>query len=174
MLVAIEAVLAIVGDVKIVPAVVVVVADTDALSPTAGGEARSRGHIGERAVMVVAIEMIRRPPAGFRRFQGCAVHDEDVRPAIVVVVEDGDARARGLDNVLLAVNTAEDLRHCQSSLLRDVNEVGNSLLRRRRRLRGLREQGVCQWQNKEKNGCSGDDLPDRTMTWDRRHADFGY
>src|SRR5271157_5023380 len=168
-------VLAVVGDVEIFPAVVVVVADTDALSPTARGQARFRGDIGERAVMIVAVEMVRRPLTGFRRFQGCAVHDEDIEPAIIVVVEDGDARACGLNNVLLAVGPAEDFRYRQPGLLGDINEVGDWLRWRSRLLGGLlREQGVGHRQDEDKNRCSGNELPERTRTRNRKHADFGY
>ncbi len=126
-IVVIEMVLAVVSDVEIFPAIVIVVADADALSPAARGQARFRGDIGERAIVIVVVEMIRRAVAGFRRFQGCTVDDEDVRPAIIVVIEDGDACSGCLDDVLLAVETAEDLRHREPGLPRDVNEVGDGL-----------------------------------------------
>src|SRR5271157_1547915 len=125
--------------------------------------------------MIVAVEMVRRTLTGFPRFQGCAVHDKDVEPAIIVVVKDSDARACGLDNVLLAVGPAEDFRHRQPGLLGDINEVGDWLRWRSPLLRGLlREQGVGHRQDEEKNGCSGNELPERTSTRNRKHADFGY
>ena len=55
--VAVEDVLAVVGDEEVVPAVVVVVADAAALSPAAAGEAGFSGDVGEGAVAVVLEEM---------------------------------------------------------------------------------------------------------------------
>ena len=126
--------------------------------------------------MIVVVEMIRRASlAGLRRFQSGAVHDEDVRPAVVVVVEDGNACACSLNDVFLAVHAAEYLRHCQTGLVGDIDEVGDGLFWRWGELRGLLgKHDICQKQEKEKSRCPGGELPERTMTWDRRHADFGY
>ena len=64
--------------------------------------ARDVGHIGEAHAAVVPKQAIR---VGRRRFlegwRWCAVREENVRPAIVVVVEDGEAAGRALDVVLL-------------------------------------------------------------------------
>ena len=51
--VTVENVLAVVADKQIVPAIVVVVADTAALTPSAAGEASFDGDIGECAVAIV-------------------------------------------------------------------------------------------------------------------------
>ncbi len=172
-IVVVETVLAVVGDVEIVPAVVVVVTDADALSP-AGRAARPAfcGHVGEGAVVIVAIEMVRRSFAALGRFQRRAVHDEDVRPAIVVVVEDGDAGACGLDDVLLAVDAAEDLRHRESGFLGNVHEVGDWLRWRRRSWRGgLRQHGIRHGKDEDKNGRCGNEMPDRIDARNREHAD---
>ena len=60
--VAIEHLMAVVGDEQIDVAVVVVVAGADALSPAAAADARLRGDVGEGAVAVVAIQMARPAP----------------------------------------------------------------------------------------------------------------
>src|SRR5580704_14801701 len=57
--VVIEDVLSVVGDVEIFPAVVVVIADANALAPACVSEARFFCDIGESAVVIVVIEMAR-------------------------------------------------------------------------------------------------------------------
>ena len=56
-LVVVEAVVAVSGDVEVVVAVVVVVADAGALSPAGVGEAGFGGDIGECAIVVVMKEV---------------------------------------------------------------------------------------------------------------------
>ncbi len=120
--VVIEHIFSVIGDVEIFAAVVVVIADADALAPAGVREAGLFCDIGERAVAIVVVEM-----AG-RRFSGgsieaCAVDDEDVRPAVVVVVEDGDARSRGFNDVFLGVHAAENHGVGETCFFGDVGEM---------------------------------------------------
>ena len=92
--VAIEAVFAVVGDVEVGPAVVVEVADDDAVAPAVVGDPGFFSDVGEGAVVVVVEE------GGFwcglfavEGIEGGAVDEVDVEPAVVVVIEEGDARA---------------------------------------------------------------------------------
>ena len=121
----IEPVLAVVGDVEIFPSVVVVVADADALAPAVRGQPGLGGHVGKSSVVIVAIQMIGGRRSRRKSFERGAVHQENVGPAIVVVVENRDAGAGGLDDVFLGVLAAEDLGHGQAGFFRDVNEVGD-------------------------------------------------
>jgi hypothetical protein len=66
--VAIEHLIAVVGDEQIDVAIVVVVAGADALSPSASADARLVGDVRERAVAAVSIQMARRRRVG----RGCA------------------------------------------------------------------------------------------------------
>jgi len=120
--VVIEDVFSVVGDVEIFPAIVVVIADANSLAPSGVSEAYFLGDVGERAVVIVVIEM-----AGLR-FSMCgiesgAVDDENIRPAIVVVVEDSDAGAGGFDDVLFTVDAAENHGIGEAGLLGDVGEM---------------------------------------------------
>ena len=77
-----------VGDVQVVAAVVVVVADGHAhvgLRPPVGVERRARGvaDVGEPAAAEVAVDVVRPRVVG----------DEQIEPAVVVHVEPGDAEA---------------------------------------------------------------------------------
>src|SRR5262249_25859252 len=110
--VVVEDVLSVVGDVEIGVAVVVVVADAHALSPPGMNQAGYLGDIGESAIVVVAIEMVGGRLAG----RECLVElgafgDEVVGPAVIVVVENGDPSAGGLDDVFLGGDPAEDVAH---------------------------------------------------------------
>ncbi len=53
-----------------------------------------------------------------------AVDEEDVGPAVAVVVEDGDAGAGGLDDVALVVLAAVDVADGDAGLGGDVDEPG--------------------------------------------------
>ncbi len=87
------------GQVDVGPAVVVVVADRDALSPPAAGDAGGDGHVGERPVAVVPVERAARALAVRESRQRRSVGEEQVEPAVAVVIEEGDARARGFEDV---------------------------------------------------------------------------
>src|SRR5207244_11462774 len=81
------------------PAVVAVGAARDALPPPATGDAGGDGDVGERPVAVVAVERAPRSLAGGEAGQGRSVGEEQVGPAVAVVIEKGDARARGFGAV---------------------------------------------------------------------------
>src|SRR5580692_4430764 len=122
--VVVENIFSVVGDIEIFTAVVVVIADADALAPAGVREAGFFCDIGESTVVIVVIEM-----AG-GRFRGGgieagAVNDEDVRPAVVVVVEDGDAGSGGFDDVFLGVHAAENDRIGKAGFFGDVGEMGD-------------------------------------------------
>src|SRR5581483_3794067 len=55
----------------------------------------------------------------------CAVDQEDVGPAVIVVIEDGDAGAGSLDNVLLGLESAKNVRGCQAGFVGNVGEMGH-------------------------------------------------
>ena len=134
-LVVIQAILAVVSYIQIFPAVIVVVSNADALSPASCREARLRGDIGESPIVIVAIEMVAGslPSRKFRELgfvQLRSIHQENVGPAIVVVVEDGDAGAGGLDDVFLGLDTAKDFLHGEAGLFADIGEIRDWLLGR--------------------------------------------
>src|SRR3954465_4411384 len=102
MLVVEHAVPPVVSDVNVFPSIVVVVAHASPLSPP-GGVSQSRlcGHVAEGAIMIISVEVVcwtfsRREP-----LEPGAVDKKDVRPSIVVIIEDCHAGAGGLDDVLL-------------------------------------------------------------------------
>jgi len=127
-IVVIEDILAVIRDVQILEAIVVIVADTYALAPAGVREASFLSDIGEGAIVVVAVEMIcgsflPSEAAVERR----AVDDEDIGPAIVVVVEDRDARAGGFENVFLRGDAAERGGHRKAGPFCDVREIRERL-----------------------------------------------
>src|SRR5262249_32995261 len=89
------------GDDQVVVAVVVEVADRHPLAETGAGQARLFRAGGEGAVAVVAVEFagrLRPPRPGPHR---AVLHAEQVQPAVVVVVDPGDAGAHRLLDVVL-------------------------------------------------------------------------
>ena len=122
--VVIKDVLSVVGDIEIFPTVVVVIADANALAPAGVGKSGLLRDIGESAVVIVVIEMARGRFSRSGRVKAGAVDDENVGPAVVVVVEDGDTRSGGFDDVFLGVHAAEDYGIGKACLFRDVGEMG--------------------------------------------------
>ena len=96
-IVAVELVLAVVGQKQVFKAIVVVIAYANTNGPAGIPESRFFGHVFERAVAVVFVEPVRR----IRRngFEGSSAEDEDVHPAVVVVVKKGAATAHLFDDV---------------------------------------------------------------------------
>src|ERR1700693_2829704 len=96
-IVVIEAILAEVGNEKIFIAVIIEVADANAVSPPSIHQSRFFSNIRECAVTIVPIQAV----AGSDRntIQLSAPKDENVHPAVVVVVEKGTTRAHDFDDV---------------------------------------------------------------------------
>ena len=87
-------------DVKICPAIIVIVAGTDALSPTGQRRASFAGYVLERSIAIVVIEMAGRfLPFGEALKRG-AVDEKDVRPPIIVIIDERRAASRCFDDVL--------------------------------------------------------------------------
>ena len=82
--VVVQHVLAPVGDEQVFEAVVVVVADADAVGPAGTNQPGLRRDIGESAVAIVLVEAV---GGAFRSgFEARAAENEDVEPAVVIVV----------------------------------------------------------------------------------------
>src|SRR5262249_28358863 len=93
------------GQVEVGAPVVVVVPHRDALAPPAAADPRPLGDVFEGAVAPVAEKGGAGSGTGSRRQRG-AVGEEDVEPAVAVVVEEGDAGARRLEDVGAGVPAA--------------------------------------------------------------------
>src|SRR5271157_1045947 len=121
--VVIEDVLAEVGNEQVIPAVVVVVADANALPPAGVAQASFRRHVGECAVTIVAKQMRSGFTAGGKTFQARPVHQKDVEPSVVVVIVEGYAASGGFEQVLVLVLSAEDGLHVQPGFAGNVDEA---------------------------------------------------
>ena len=108
----VQRVLSVAGQVEVGKAVVIVIADRDAdpvVAIASIGQACFFGYVGEAAVWVLAIQAI--PVLGVAAVEGfgrmhricevTAIDQEDVKQAVVVVVEERDAAAHGLDQIFL-------------------------------------------------------------------------
>jgi hypothetical protein len=98
----IKPIFAVCGDKEIFVTVIVIIADARALAPSCIRKAGMRGDIRERAIVIVMKQMA----GGVLRFlilrrQQVSIHQKDVGPAVVVVIEDGDAASRSFENVTL-------------------------------------------------------------------------
>ncbi len=112
-----------VRDEEIVEAIVVVIADAARLSPPGSGQAGLGRPVAERAVAVVVEQIAGRPARACLLVEAASVHQEDVQPAIVVVIEQRHAAAHLLEQELLVVGTARDVQRMRKAGgRRDVRE----------------------------------------------------
>jgi hypothetical protein len=138
-LVAIELVGEDAGDVEVLVAVVVVVADRDSLAVARAGEARRLRHVLEAAVRLLAVEavpvarpvLLRQGAGRHRVVDPRPVREEDVEAAVAVVVEERHPRAHGLRQVLLR-RGRRDVAEVDGQRVRDVDEADGGRGRRRR------------------------------------------
>src|SRR4029077_21213679 len=121
--VVVEDVLAEVGDEEIVEAVVVVIADADGLPPAGMNEARLSGDVGESTVAIIFVQAIGGLLAGGKAFQPRAIHQENIEPAIVVVIVEGDAATGGLQQIFVFVLAAKNHFGVEAGFFRDVYEI---------------------------------------------------
>ena len=116
-----KAALAVGSDKKIVVSVVVVVAHGHAHSKHVRVQSRLVRYLRERAVMIVVIKL------GGRVFLNVAgpvhvVHKKNIRPAVVVVVDEGYTRSHGFGEKFLS-ESAIVVNELQPGLLRDIAEL---------------------------------------------------
>ena len=122
-IVVIENVLAVVGDEEIVIAVVVVVADAAGLSPAgADVEAGTFGDIGEGAVAIVFEETAMRFLAFGKTLEAPAIDEEEIEPAVVVIVVEGEAAAGGFEEIFVFADAAENGFNVEAGTFDDVDE----------------------------------------------------
>ena len=122
-IVVIQNILTVVGDEEVIEAVVVVIADADALSPTGTAETGFVGDVGEGAVTIVLEEVRARFLAFGEAFQTRAVYDKDVEPAVVVVIVEGNSAAGRLEQIFVLVLSAKDGFGIQARFRCDINET---------------------------------------------------
>ena len=138
--VSIETILSEVSTEDVIEAVVVVVADANAICPADRLQSCFLRHVGECAVAIVLVEPIGR----FRRIalEPRARKQKDIHPAVVVVVDECAATPVGLEDVLLRVHAAVDDGRVQARLVSDVGKMRVERPPGRRRLRlGLHVAG---------------------------------
>jgi len=116
-----KVVLAVGSHKKIIEAVVVEVADGNAHSKHFHVQARFVSHVHERAVMLVVIELGRRV---FLDVAGPvhAIHKKNIRPAVIVVINEGHTRSHGFGKIFLPEG-AIVVDEVDPGLLRDIPEL---------------------------------------------------
>ena len=98
----VEVVFAVVGNVKIRPTVIIVIADCAAVAPAVVGYASRSRHVSEGTVVIVVKEgRVRRRGFAVESVIGRAVHEINVEPTVVVVVKQAHARPLDLENQAL-------------------------------------------------------------------------
>ena len=120
-IVAIQLVLSEVGAKQIFEAVVVVVSNANARCPACIAKAGFFGHIRESSITIVFVQAI----GCFRRgaFDRRAAKQEDIHPAVVVIVNESATAARGFEDVIFRISMAVNNGRGQPGRGGYINEV---------------------------------------------------
>jgi len=122
-IVVIENIFAEVGDEEIFEAIVVVVADADTLAPAVATDAGLRGDIGESAITIIFKEVGDWFLAKSGGLELATVDKENVEPAVVVIVVEGDAAAGGFEEIFIFVFAAVDGFGVEGGVFGDVEKI---------------------------------------------------
>ena len=91
--------------------------------------------VRERPIAIVPVEMGRGFLArGPFRVESCSVREVNVKPAVLVVIEECEPAAFGFNDVALVIGASPNVGDRQSGLLRDIDKLY-------RRIRGCRFSG---------------------------------
>src|SRR3954464_7625554 len=120
-IVPVQDVLPVVRDEDIFEPVVVVISHSDSAGPAASNQACLLGHISERAIAVVLVQAV--GCSRHRLSDPDAAENENVEPSIVVVVQESDTAAGGLEDIGFVLDSSVDDRMNEASLRRHIREV---------------------------------------------------
>src|SRR5918994_7602768 len=84
-------------------------------------DTRGGGHVFERPIALVSIQSMSGASGSLSVGERATVNQEDVQPAVVVVVEEQASGPHGFDNMLVRAG-AVGVPEVESGLLRDVFE----------------------------------------------------
>src|SRR5438128_2660430 len=119
--VAIENILAPVGDEQVIVAVIVVIANAHRGHPAGALQSRLFRNVRKRAVTIVLVQAVS-ATLGWA-FETRAAKQEDIDPAVIVVIDERGASTYGLENVLFSIHAAVNYWRHQSGLLGDIHEM---------------------------------------------------
>lgn len=95
-----------VADEQVVVSVVIVIADATTLPPTVAQQACLGSHVSECAIAIVT----KQKGCGLATsLQGRSIHEEDVKPAIIVIVKQRDAATHLLEKISLRSGSPRDI-----------------------------------------------------------------
>src|SRR6202041_2985540 len=114
--------LSVVGKKEVFISVVVVIADAHSTSPASRIQQTSfRRDVGEGAIAIVVVEVV--AGAGRNTLQCAPTEDEDVHPAIVVVIKERAARSVDLNDVGIVRVVAIEHRLLKAGIGGDIHKM---------------------------------------------------
>ena len=97
----IKNVVAVLGNVQVGETISVIVANGDTLPIAAAGNPSLYRHLSESAIAIVVIKSISQGRVGIKEIAFAAVHEINIHPPVVVIVEKGTTGAGSLGEVML-------------------------------------------------------------------------
>jgi len=85
------------------------------------------GHVGECAVAIVLEEMRSGLVARWKAFEARSVYQENIQPAVIVVIVKGDSAAGRFEQVFVFVLAAENCFDVQARVFGDVDEAHSNV-----------------------------------------------
>jgi hypothetical protein len=125
----IENVLPEVGNEQIVPTVVVIVADTASLTPAGVGNSGFESYIRERAIAIIAKKVRCWLLASGKTLEAHSVDQEDVQPAIVVVIVESDTAAGGFEQIFVLMLATKDRLGVEARFSSNIQETDTQVCR---------------------------------------------
>ena len=120
--VSVQVALAVVRHEEVLVSVVVVVAHADPLPPAPLSQAGLAGDVLESPVAPVPVQVVRRLLSLWKALEGRPVDQEEVQPAVVVVVERRHPAAGGFEEIAVVLSAPEDGDGVEPGLARHVHE----------------------------------------------------
>jgi len=90
------------GNIEVHPTIVVVVTCADPLTPSRQSDASLSGYISEGAISIVVVKVACGPLPIRKTRKSAPIHQEDVRPTIIVIVKKSGATASRLDDIFFS------------------------------------------------------------------------
>ena len=114
--------LVVIGEEQIVQPIIVVIADGDAGDPAGTREAGFRGDIEKRSIAIVFVQPV--AGAGRSGAEARATQDQNIEPAIVIVIEERDAATDGFEDMMFGVDGSINAGSGETGCAGDIGKLG--------------------------------------------------
>src|SRR5204863_5033526 len=113
---------------KIFVSIVIVISNAYALSPAGMRKTGFFRHVRKSSIVIVTVQVICWLFLAGNGIESGSVHYENIRPAIIVIIENGYAGSGGFKDEFLCIDAAECVWSIQAGTFRLVHKICHLLL----------------------------------------------